>query len=172
MGPCADPVASHPHFRLCPYGEHPCRLRHPRLVSGTVPILLCLSVLKCCAPYAGGSPSAPDQFFPGDNGLRPTPRARLSSAIPHKTASRGWCFRHDRHSLMLRPSSLLAPLTVRHRYAAPGDFYARACCRFVTSSTVEYATRPTGQLPGRDLLPQERQPYRLHWGFHHPPRGH
>jgi hypothetical protein len=70
---------------------------------------------------------------------------------------------------MLRPSSLLAPLTVRHRYAAPGDLYARACCRFVTSSAVEYATRPTGQLPGRDLHPQERQPYRLHRRF--PPLG-
>ena len=81
MGPCADPAASHPHFRLCPYREHPCRLRHPRLVNGTVPILLRLSVLKCCAPYAGGSPGAIDQFFPGNNGLRPSPRARLSSAI-------------------------------------------------------------------------------------------
>jgi hypothetical protein len=53
-------------------------LRHPRLVSGTVPILLCLSVLECCAPYAGGSPSARDQFFLGDIGLRPT---TLGSAI-------------------------------------------------------------------------------------------
>jgi len=90
MGPCADPVASRPPFRLCPYRGRPCRLRHPRLVNGTVPILLCLSVLKCCAPCAGGSPGALDQFFPGDNGLRSTPRARLSSATSHKTASRGW----------------------------------------------------------------------------------
>lgn len=163
MSPCADPVASRPHFRLCPYRGRPCRLRHPRLVNGTVPILLCLSVLKCCAPYAGGPPGALDQFFPGEQ--RPSPchaglgfRPRSS----HKRLLVGGRFRHGRHSFMLRPSSLLAPLTVRHRYAAPGDFYARACCRFVTSSTVEYATRPTGQLPGRNLRPRERQPYRLH----------
>lgn len=56
MSPCADPVASRPHFRLCPYRGRPCRLRHPQLVSGTVPILLCLPVLECCAHNAGGSP--------------------------------------------------------------------------------------------------------------------
>ena len=44
-------------------------MRHPRLVNGTVPILLHLSVLKCCAPYAGGSPGALDQFFPAGGWL-------------------------------------------------------------------------------------------------------
>ena len=29
----------------------------------------------------------------------------------------------------------------------------------VTSSTVEYATRPTGRLPGRDLRPLDGQPF-------------
>jgi hypothetical protein len=58
-------------------------LRHPRLVSGTVPNLLCLSVLKCCAPYAGGSPGALDQFFPEKQRPSPNPyQAQLSTAIP------------------------------------------------------------------------------------------
>jgi hypothetical protein len=90
MSPCADPVASRPHFRLFPYRERPCRLRHPRPVNGTVPSLLCLSVLKCCAPYAGGSPGALDQFFPEKQRPSPNPyQARLATAIPHKTASGG-----------------------------------------------------------------------------------
>jgi hypothetical protein len=64
-----SPLASVSGF--CLYRKRPRRLRHPRLVGGTVPILLCLSVLECCAPYAGGLPSALDQFFLG--GQRPSP---------------------------------------------------------------------------------------------------
>src|SRR5437016_859406 len=41
----------------------------------------------------------------------------------------------------------------------PGTLYTRAFCRFVASSTVEYATRPTGRLPGRDLRPLDGQPF-------------
>jgi hypothetical protein len=37
MGPCADPDASHNHFSFRPYRPCPCRLRHLRLVTGTVP---------------------------------------------------------------------------------------------------------------------------------------
>jgi hypothetical protein len=59
---------------------------------------------------------------------------------------------------MLRPSSSLALLTVRHRPAAPEGVSTRAFRRFVTSSTVEYATRLTGQLPGLDFHQQEERP--------------
>ena len=38
------------------------------------------------------------------------------------------------------------------------EYKERLCCRLVTSSTVGYATRPTGQLPGLDFHQQERQP--------------
>jgi len=59
-----------PPFQQLPYGRCPRRLRHPRLVAGTFPLLVCPSFLKCYAPYAGGSSSALDQFFPDDIGLR------------------------------------------------------------------------------------------------------
>ena len=59
---------------------------------------------------------------------------------------------------MLRPSSSLALLTVRHHTAAPEGVSTRAFRRFVTSPTVEYATRLTGQLPGLDFHQQEERP--------------
>jgi hypothetical protein len=59
---------------------------------------------------------------------------------------------------MLRPSSSLALLTVRHRDAAPEGVSTRAFRRFVTSPTVEYATRLTGQLPGLDFHQQDERP--------------
>lgn len=58
---------------------------------------------------------------------------------------------------MLRPSSSLALLAVRHRSAAPEGVSTRAFRRVVASSTVEYATRLTGQLPGLDFHQQEEQ---------------
>src|SRR5271166_3033089 len=36
--PCADPAASRFHFVPRTYRKRPCRLHHPRLVSGTVPL--------------------------------------------------------------------------------------------------------------------------------------
>ena len=36
--PCADPAASRLHFVLRTYRKRPCRLHHPRLVTGTVPL--------------------------------------------------------------------------------------------------------------------------------------
>ena len=60
-----------PLRRSTPYRRCPCRWRHPRLVIVTFPTFLCPSVLKCRAPYAGGSSGAPDQFFPDVIGLHP-----------------------------------------------------------------------------------------------------
>ena len=99
-------------------------------------------LLRCCVPYAGGLPSALDQFFLGNNDLRPSPRARLSSAMVPQTVSRGspistrQTFSNIAALQLARPPDRSAPLPQHLE-----DFYARACDRFVTSSTVEYATR-------------------------------
>ena len=119
--PWADPDASRSHFVLRTYSERPCRLHHPRLVTGTFPTLVYLSVLECCALYTGGSSSAFNQFFLGDIGLRLTTHGSALRVYPHQRLPVGYLFQYGRHSLMLRPSSLLALLTVRHRVTAPED---------------------------------------------------
>ena len=81
----------------------------------------CLSFLECCAPYTGGSPGAHNQFFPDDFGLRPIMRGSAFRKAPTKRLLVGVSFRYGRHSFMLRPSSLLALLTVRLLYLAPED---------------------------------------------------
>ena len=83
--------------------------------------MVCLSFLKCCAPYTGGSTSALNQFFPVDFGLRPIMRGSAFRKAPTKRLLVGVTFRYGRHSFMLRPSSLLALLTVRHHHRAPED---------------------------------------------------
>ena len=103
-----------PLFRHQPYKRCPCRLSHPRLLKRTFPTLLRPSFLKCHALYAGGSPGARDQFFPDDIGLRPVQQGLGYPSTISPTASGEGDFRHGRHSLMLWPSSLLAPLTVRY----------------------------------------------------------
>ena len=103
-----------PLFRHQPYKRCPCRLSHPRLLKRTFPTLLRPSFLKCHALYAGGSPGARDQFFPDDIGLRPVQQGLGDPGTISPTASGEGDFRHGRHSLMLWPSSLLAPLTVRY----------------------------------------------------------
>jgi hypothetical protein len=87
--PCADPRASHLPFAHLPYGRCPCRLRHPRLVVGTVPLWVCPSLLECHALYAGGLSGALDQFFPDNIGLRLLLPGSASRKFSHQTASRG-----------------------------------------------------------------------------------
>jgi hypothetical protein len=87
--PSASPDASRLYFVLRTYNERPCRLHHPRLVTGTFPTVVYLSVLECCALYTGGSSSANDQFFLDDIGLRPTTLGSALRVFSHKTASRG-----------------------------------------------------------------------------------
>jgi len=150
-----------PPFQQLPYRRCPSRLRHPRLVAGTFPLLACPSFLECYVPYAGSSSSALDQFFPDDIGLRLCYPGSAPRKWYHNGFTWGCRFRRGRHSVMLWPSRLLALLAVRHRNAAPEGLYSRAFSRFVTSSTVEYATRPTGRLPGLVFHQQEGQPFRL-----------
>jgi len=136
------------------------RLRQPRLVTGTFPLWVCPSLLECCAPYAGGSSGALDQFFPDDIGLRRTTLGSAHRESSHQRLQVGAPFSARQAFLNVAalqlacPPDRSAPLT-RH----PGTLYARAFHRFVASSTVEYATRPTGRLPGRDSHPQEKQPF-------------
>jgi hypothetical protein len=152
-GPCADPSASHPLSAIA-------------LWEMSWPL----------APSTAGRRDLPALGlpFPSWSATSSTPAVRrvlLTSSSPTTSAftlaiqarlpasgstngfTWGYPFRRGRHSLMLWPSRLLAPLAVRHCDAAPEGFYVRAFRRFVTSSTVEYATRPTGRLPGL-VLPQ------------------
>ena len=91
--------------------------RHPRLPISTFSTLFCLSFPKCHAPYVGGSSGAPNQFFPDDFGLHLRGQGSASRNILTKRLLCESPFRHGRHSFTLWPSSLLASLTVRYRYA-------------------------------------------------------
>ena len=121
------------------------------------PALVRFSVLECCAPYTGGSSSASDQFFLDDIGLRLTTHGSAVRECSHKRLHVGLPISVGRHSLMLRPSSLLALLTVRHRVAAPEDVLRSSFLptRYLLGSR---NTRPTGRLPGPDFHRQEKQP--------------
>ena len=158
-GPCAGPRASRLPFSDC-------------LMGG---------VLAACATH--GWSRGPSRFWPALLSWSATPstpaarRVLLTSSSPTTSAfafpiqarlsasgatngfTWGNGFRRGRHSVMLWPSRLFALLAVRHRYAAPEGVYIRAFRRFVTSSTVEYATRPTGRLPELVSHQQEGQPF-------------
>jgi len=115
---------------------------------------------ECYVLYAGGSSSALDQFFPDDIGLH----LGYPGSAPRK-----WFHKrlHVGLSISARQTFLdVVALQVARppgrstlRNAAPEGFYVRAFRRFVTSSTVEYATRPTGRLPGLVSHQQEGQPF-------------
>ncbi len=102
-------------------------------------------------------------------------RVRLTSSSP--TTSAFAQFRSARlPAILLRTASRGLSISTRQAFAnvtalqlaCPPDRsvphrgtrgrLARACCRFVASSAVECATRPTGRLPGLDFHQLERQP--------------
>ena len=147
-------------FQQLPYGRCPRRLRHPRLVAGTFPLLVCPSFLKCHVLYAGGPSSAPDQFFPDDIGLRlDYPGSALRKWYHQRLhvglyISARQTFRNVVALQVACPPGRSAPQQQR-----PRTLYIRAFRRFVASSTVEYATRPTGRLPGLVSHQQEGQPF-------------
>ncbi len=68
--PCADPDASHHHFGLFLIGGVLAACAIHSWSSGPSRLSVCSSFLECCAPFAGGSSGALDQFFPDDFGLR------------------------------------------------------------------------------------------------------
>jgi hypothetical protein len=95
------------------------------------------------------------------NGLRPLRQARLPPVSVHERLLVG--ARFEKIGIPLcSPPVCLPSWPFGTAIAAPEGVYIRACYRFVTSSAVEYATRPTGQLPGLDFHQQEKQPCRLH----------
>jgi hypothetical protein len=147
-------------FRQSPYGRCPGRLRHPRLVAGIFPLWACPSFPGVLRPLRRRFVECSlTSSSPTISAFTLAIQARLPASGSTNGFTWGCPFRRGRHSLLLWPSRLLAPLAVRHCDAAPEGFYVRAFRRFVTSSTVEYATRPTGRLPGLVLHQQEGQPF-------------
>ena len=158
-GPCADPRASH-----LPFGN--------RLMG---------DVLAACAIH--GWSREPSRFWPAllswsaTSSTPAVPRVHLTSSSPTTSAFTlaiqarlpasdstngfpwGCPFRRGRHSLCCGPPGCSPSWPFGNRSAAPEGFYIRAFRRFVTSSTVEYATRPTGRLPGLVSHQQEGQPF-------------
>lgn len=116
-GPCADPTASRSTFGL-PSGERPCRLRSSTAGQRDRPDFalpfyagvlrpLCRRLARCTRPVLPWATTAFTYLL----------QARLSSAIPHKTASRGWCISARQAFLdvaalqLARPPDRSAPLT-------------------------------------------------------------
>ena len=148
-----------PPFQRLPYGRCPRRLRHPRLVAGTFPLLVCPSFLKCHVLYAGGPSSAPDQFFPDDIGLRlDYPGSALRKWYHQRLHVGLYISARQTFRKCCGPPGCLPSWPFGTAMQRPRALYIRAFRRFVTSSTVEYATRPTGRLPGLVLHQQEGQP--------------
>ena len=154
--PCADPVASHLHFMLCTYRRCPCRLRQPRLVIGTFPLwsaLLSWSAAPLIPAVHRVPLASSTSMSSAFTSLR---RARHSRKVPTKRFHVGLSFRDGRHSFMLRPSSLLALLTVRHRYPAPEDFLHPSflLSRYLLSSQTCYPA--DWSIAGAGLSPARR----------------
>src|SRR5215467_2225979 len=156
--PCADPGASHLHFVLRTYRRRPCRLHHQRLVIGTVP-LWSVFLSWSAAPYI----PAVRRVHLTSSSPSPSAFASLrwlgsSARVPTKRLPVGYLFRYGRHSLMLRPSRLLALLTVRHHQLAPEDVLHSSLLSLRCLRDARVCSRPTGRLPGLDFHQQERQP--------------
>lgn len=146
-----------------PYRRCPCRLRLPRLVTGTVP-----TFSPAPLSWSAASPTpAVHQVHLASSSLATSAFARSVKArltrISHKNSST-WVNYFEAADIPLgcgppdrSPSWLFEPLSRLTRTS-----YARAFDRFVASSAVEYATPPTGQFPGLVSHQQEEQPRRLH----------
>jgi hypothetical protein len=105
--------------------------------------LVCLSFLKCCAPYTGGSTSALSQFFPVDFGLRPIMLARLFRKRSHQTASRGRTFSIRQAFLYVAALQFACP---PNRSAPPTGTRGRVTPELAVDSL---PPRQSGMLPGR-----------------------
>ncbi len=118
--------------------------RQPLLGTGPSRRYLCRSFPACLDPYSGCPRGARTRFFPQDIGL---PRVRTGSALRHPptATSVGTQFRSCSHSLMFRPTSLLAtpiaPTLMPHSIGQPWLLHPRLL-RFVTSPYSGYANRP------------------------------
>lgn len=153
--PCAEPDTSHHHFGLLLIGGVLAACAIHSWLSGPSRLSVCSSFLECCAPFAGGSSGVHDQFFPDDNGLRPDIKGSTNRFFP-RTDSRGWRFRQCRHSFMLRPSSLLALLSVRDCFHSPqGRFHLSfPSIRYLLGSQVCYPA--DWPIAGAGLSPARR----------------
>jgi hypothetical protein len=119
--PCADPDASPLHFVLRTYRRRPCRLHHPRLVIGTVPLWSVLLSWSAVPSIPAVQRVHLTSSSPSTSAFASLRWLGFSARVPTKRLLVGLSFRYGRHSFMLRPSSLLALLTVRHHHLAPED---------------------------------------------------
>jgi len=125
---------------------------------------LCRSFPACLDPYSGCPQGALARFFPQGVGL---PRIRTGSThhtIPTATSVRAR-FRSCSHSLMFRPTGLLATLvapTLASFDAGQLWLFHPRPSRFVTLPCRGYANRPNRAIDGKGTpTPQYRQPCRL-----------
>ena len=157
MGPCADPDAPRLHFSFRPYRRRPRRLRHPRLVIGTVPTFgpALLSWSAASPAPAARQVRVTSSFPPDDIGLRHRVRGS-ASATPHKQLHVGRRFRGGRHSIMLRPSSSLALLAVQTALRGPRGLVSSSLLpiRYLLGSRVCYPA--DWPIAGAGLSPARR----------------
>ena len=136
----------------------------PLLGTGPSRRYLCRSVPTCLDPYSGCSQGARARCFPQDIGL---PRIRIGSALwqfPAATSA-GARYRSCSHSLMFRPTGLLAtPVAPTARFAALGGsgFYIRAYRASLPQHAADMLSAQIRAIDGkRTFTSQDRQPCRL-----------
>ena len=180
----AQTLAPPPSFRFVPYSQCPRRLRHPRLVTRASPDFQPALLSWSAAPPVPSarqvhltSSSLTTSVFTLARRVRlpqnPTNGfswVSLSTrqAFLYVAALQFACPPVRSHRLCREPVSPLFPPrgTRDHTGSTPSQhtraFPLELSVDSLPSSTVEYATRPTGRLPGLDLHQQEKQPRRLH----------
>ena len=86
--PCANPGASRLHFVPGTYSRRPCRLHHPRLVSGTVPLWTAFLSWSAAPPIPAVRRVHITSSSPTTSAFALLCGARLPH-VSHQTASRG-----------------------------------------------------------------------------------
>ena len=117
----------------------------PLLGTGPSRRYLCRSFPACLDPCFGCSQGARARFFPQDNGLPPVETGSARCFVPDSYFCRNGVFRSCSHSLMFRPTSLLAtpvaPTLASCNAGRPWRLRPRIS-QVVTSPCSGYAHRP------------------------------
>lgn len=126
---------------------------------------LCESFPACLDPYPGCSCGAHTRFFPQNYGL-PGRLSRSALGDIHTIATSAWrILRGCSHSLMFRPTVLLATQVASTAVLSSTEQPWRlhpSISQFVTSLCPRYANRPIRATDGKGTCtPQNSQPYRL-----------
>jgi len=154
-GSCVGPQPS-PCLRIT-LGQRVCAgCCQPRLGGGPSRRYLCVSFPACLDLYPGGSCGAHTRFFPHDSGL---PRVRTGSALHNvRTAtSVRRVFRGCSHSLMFRPTGLLATPVAPTDISLCGSrgFSVRASHGLLPPRAPDMLTVRIGQLTVWGLSPHQ-----------------